>query len=441
MKLKITYYLVLLLMTMDANKKLHSQTAFSSFDSVLRYASVKSITLQSNNISLEQAKKAKLAALLGIPEITGNISSTHTNNNKLPVNLFPAEAFGGQPGTYREVTTGVQYVTNLNENIDVKLLNLKGWENLKLAKLNIAAAASGNQLSIKTLYENIAATYFNIVNLQEQLVVTKQNKRIADTLLTISKNKYQEGMVKQQDVNDATVNYLSTLESENQLEFLIKQQYLALKILCDIPETDSISIQQKIITNQPDKLSVVEKNYLAVKNSLLKEQAAYSNYKQYKYSMYPTLSFFQAYTTQQFNTRGKLLDKSVNWIPSSYMGLRLNIPIPGTTTISQTLKARYDYLLAQKNTEQTKIKSALEWKQLSTDFEKSLSQANSHKEIFKLRMDTYEKNVTLYKEGLLSLDQTLNSFTTMVNSRYSLISSHITVLLAKAKIDINNTMK
>jgi outer membrane protein TolC len=420
---------------------IQAQRVFTSIDSLLQYASLKSIALQSGNIKLHQAKKAKLAAVLSIPDVTGNASFSYTNNTKLPVNLFPAEVFGGQPGTFREVQSGVQYVTYGNENIDIKLFNPKGWENIKLYKLNIENTITDNKITLKLLQENIAATYFNIVSLQEQLVSTNQNIIAANTVLKITENKYNAGIIKQQDVNDAKVTCITTKENASQVQYLIQQQYLALKILCDIPENDSIEIIHKLPEAVSYQKPFIETNPVGFTGSLLKEKVARSNYKQQKFAMYPTISFFQSHTTQQFNTRSKFLDNNVNWIPSSYIGLRLSIPIPSSNTITQVSKAKYDYLLAQKNTEQQKIKTELEAKQLSIDYDKALSQAKTNSEIFMLRKETYEKNLNLYNEGLTGLEQTLNSFNSMVSSNYNLIASQVAVIAAKTKIDINNTIK
>jgi outer membrane protein TolC len=416
-----------------------AQVIFTSVDSLLAYATARSINLQTGNIKLQQAHQAKLAAALNIPEITGGASFSYTNNTKLPVNLFPAETFGGQPGTFREIQTGVQYVTHLNENIEVKLVNLKGWENFRLAKLNILATSSDNQLTLKTLHNNIAATYFNIVSLQQQYLSTLQNIAAADTLLQVVKQKYLQGLVKQQDINDAQVSLLNNQSTAEQIQYAIAQQYLALKLLSDIPESDSISISQPItaVTQVP----AIAISDLAVQNSLLKEKVAWSNYKQYKYSLYPTLSFFQSATTQQYNTRGKWFDGSVRWIPSSYIGLRLNIPLPSANALAQVSKAKYDYRMAQKTTEQQKIKTGLEAQQLLVDFNKAAAQVSYNQQLYQLQADTYQKNRNLYKEGLIGLDQTISGFNAMANSHYNLIAAQVSVLLAKAKIDINNNIR
>lgn len=418
-----------------------AQTRFTSVDQVWDYASEKSLTLRGNSIKISQAKKSKLAAILSIPDVTGGASFSYTYNNKLPVSLFPAETFGGEPGTFMEIQTGIPYVSNANENIDVKLINLKSWENLKLSKLEIQNSELENKLSIKALYEDVASIYYNIISLQEQLKNTEQNITSSKELLNITHNKYHEGLIKQQDVNEASISYLNNIESAKQIEYLIEQQYLALKVLCDIPEEEIIVIENGTPIEDLASLIEIRQHTLALDQTILQERIAYSNYRQQKLSLTPTFSFFQSYTSQQYNSRGKLFDNNVNWFPSSYIGLKLSWAIPSSTTISQISTAKYDYQLAQNNVEQQKIKSELQSSQLRVDFNKALSQAKSNKDIYLLWKDNYEKYLNLYREGLVALDKVLDSFNAMVNSHYNLVSSQVAVLSSKTKIDINNNTK
>jgi hypothetical protein len=83
----------------------------------------------------------------------------------------------------------------------------------------------------------------------------------------------------------------------------------------------------------------------------------------------------------------------------------------------------------------------MEQRQLGIDFSKAISQWTTNTEVYELKKESYEKNLNLYSEGILSLDQTLNSYNAMVSSNYNRISSAINVLLAQSKIDINNKIK
>ena len=414
----------------------YAQKKVSSVDELLEYVATKSITLQKDNIKLDQAKKAKLAAILSVIEPVGNNTMTFVNNTKLPVSVFPAEVLGGTPGTFTEVQTGVQYTNTINQNFELKIFNLQGWENLKLSKINIELNENNNLLSLKTLQENIVINYYNIVTLQEQLKSTRINEAVADSLFKVSESKYKQGLVRQQDVNDTKVNYINTKENANQMEFLIKNYILSLKILCDIPDDEELLIENKS-TNEDFFPSVnVAENSLLVSNSVLNEMYAKSNFKALKKENLPTLSLIGSQSWQLFNQEFKVFDGS--WINSQYVGFKIAIPLPTSKSVANTSKAKFDYEFAKKSTEQAKIKSKLDYEKLMVDYDKTISQYTSNKEIFDLRKETYFKNKNLYREGLIGIDQTLNSYNAMVSADYNRIASKVSLKLQQAKIDINN---
>ncbi|MEL6674577.1 MAG: TolC family protein [Bacteroidota bacterium] len=417
-----------------------SSTVFHSLEEVLDYTDNQSLNLRNDALRLDQAKKAKLAAVLGTVDITGALlSAQFTNNTNLGVNLFPAEIFGGEPGTFREVEMGVQYNTNLTNYADVKLINPAGWSNLKLANINIDLSSTNQQVSRKNLQENIAANYYNIVSLQEQIESSKQNLAASDTLHQIVVHKYEEGLVKQQDVNDSKVNYLNTQESLHQLEYLLEQYYISLKLLCDIPEETAVNIQPGKVAPPSLLMPSIQLNGLELEQARLQEAYALQSYKGTKAAYLPSLSLQLSNSNNLYNTEFEPF--TGNWINSNYIGVNLNIPIPSSQRVSQTYAAKYDYQMAINQTEQARIKASLDQKSLKNEYEKAQSQARTNREILSLRQDTFYKNQELYREGLISLEQTINSFNAMVNAQYALISSEVSVDLALSNINIHNNIR
>jgi outer membrane protein len=413
---------------------------FHSIDDLFDYTSKNSITLQNNEVRLEQAKKARLAAVLGTIDVNGSLlSAQFTDNTTLGVNLFPAEIFGGEPGTFQEVQMGVRYNTNLTNFADVKLVNPAGWKNLKLSKINIDLTASNNTISLKNLQENIANNYFNIVNLEEQIRSTGINLNVADTLAQITRHKYEEGLARQQDVNDTRVNYLQIKENLQQLKLLRDQYYISLKLLCDIPEQTQIRISHAEGIESEIQDPVLLRNQLTLKNSLLKEQYAWHNLQATKAAFMPTVSLQLSNSNNLYNPEFEPV--TGNWINSNYIGLRLNIPIPNSQNISRRSTAKFDYEMAINNTQQARIKADLDQQSLDKEYQKALSQAGTNAEILALRKDTYFKNQNLYAEGLISLDKTITSFNEMVNAEYNLISAQVNVQLVLSKISINNNIQ
>jgi outer membrane protein TolC len=417
-----------------------AQQSFDSVDALFDYANQKSTVLRSDSLKLDQAKKAKLAALLAIPDLNANVGLNVTDNTKLPVSVFPAEAFGGAPGTYREVQTGIQYTNNFNQYAEVKLINASGWQNYKLAGINISATNIDNKISKKTLYENIASCYYNVVTLQAQLASTDENIKVSDTILQIVTNKYDAGIARQQDVNDAQASYINATESSRQIQSMIASQYLALKILCDIPESEDILISE-LPGNSKGIEPILSVNELNYQSSLNKQQYALTSYKQLKHTMLPSLNAFGSNSNQQFSNSFNLFDQHANWINSNYIGLKLVWQIPTANTIAQISKAKYDHLASVESAQHQQLKANLDHQQLKIDYGKSVSQAISNKKVAGIREDSYRRNLENYKEGIIPLDKLLLSYNEMINSNYTSISASVNVQLTEAKIKIYNTIR
>jgi outer membrane protein len=435
--MKKTFLLILLMISQLLD--IQAQQKFESLEALLAYSDTKSISIKANDIRLLQAKKTLLASKLAIADPMVNVSASFTDNTRLPVNILPAEILGGKPGEFREVQFGVQYNTNSTQNIDIKLLNLEGWKNFKLAEINIQISESDSKLNRKNLHDNIASAYYNIVQLNTQLESTKQNLSIADSLLALSQRKYRQGIVKQQDVNDSKVNQLTIQENIRQIEFLVKQNYTSLKILSDIPENETLEILEKVAPITEVQRPTVDLNNLLVESNRLKELSALTMIQKTKKAFAPTASLVFNNAFNQYNNDFSILDGK--WITSNYVGLRVNLPLPNANSLSNKVKAQFDYDLARKNTEQSQINADLTTRQLEIDWEKAISQTKNYTEIVEIQKETYTKNRNLYNEGLISIDRVLNSFNALTNAKYSLNSSKVNILLAQAKIDINNKMK
>ncbi|MEL6194779.1 MAG: TolC family protein, partial [Bacteroidota bacterium] len=132
---------------------------------------------------------------------------------------------------------------------------------------------------------------------------------------------------------------------------------------------------------------------------------------------------------------------SVDWIPSTYIGQRLNIPLLGRRQIASNISAKHDFLLTQESRKQAVLQAANEKEKLTTSLKRATAKEASLLSIYQLKKDTYEKNYLSYQQGIMDLNQTLSSFQDMVNAEYSWIGSSLEVEEAKMKIHINNTIR
>ncbi|NQX91066.1 MAG: TolC family protein [Flavobacteriales bacterium] len=354
--LSISLLLVFFTHSANCEENVDQQEAslvFSSFDEVIQYLNAESYTEKNNQIELEKAQKAKLTAALGAIDITGNIlSAQFTDNTTLGVSLFPAEFFGGEPGTFQEVQNGVRYNTNLTYSLDVKVINPTGWTNLRLAKINQELVLSNNVISRADLNENVASAYFNVLNIQEQIKSSEVNEQIADTLFTITESLYKEGQVNQQDWNDSKVNLIQAQEDLRQLNLLLEQYVVSFKLLCNIPS--NVNIQ---FTKNLDNLIVVD--YIAeldqqdVRNALLQEEYYKQQYRNAQSQLLPVVSLQLSNSNNLYNQEFSPLDG--DWINSNYIGVRASIPIPSANTLTSAYNAKFEHEMAQNRTKKNKL--------------------------------------------------------------------------------------
>ena len=413
---------------------------FNTLDSLFKYAENHSISIKTGEQEVLLAKWQKIAAQAGLVNFKMQTSFSLTDNVKLPVTYFPAEAFGGEPGTFKEVTTGQQFIGNFNFAPQIDIINPVSWSRLKSAKINSQLTDVTNLMVKKSLFESISASYYNTISLKEQIKITQKNLYTADTLQMIMQNKYIEGIVRQQDLNDATINKISLKDKLTQFEISLNQQYYALKVLCDIPQDTDILLTENTIYNQPFELNLQTNNQLEHKSSLLKADLAKEELRANRLAQYPTISIV-AYDGWQQNSKDQFFDSNKNWINSQYIGLRLSMPFPDINKFTLAKSAKINKTISELDAEHTKLQNDITNIQLSLDYEKAYSQFKTANQIFLLKDENYQMALNQFNESILSSDKLLIAFDAMLGSQLSYSAALANLLYTKSKIEINNLIK
>ena len=417
-----------------------NKLVFNTLDSLFKYAENHSISIKTGEQEVLLAKWQKISAQAGLVNFRMQTSFSLTDNVKLPVTYFPAEAFGGEPGTFKEVTTGQQFMGNFNFAPQIDIINPVSWTKLKSAKINSQLTDVTNLIVKKSLFESISASYYNILSLKEQIEITQKNLYTADTLQIIMQNKYTEGIVRQQDLNDATINKISLKDKLTQLEISLNQQYYALKVLCDIPQNTDIFLTENTVYNQPFNLNLQTNNQLEHKSSLLKADLAKEELRANQLAQYPTISIV-AYDGWQQNSKNQFFDPNNNWINSQYIGLRLSMPFPDINRFTLTKSAKINKTISELDAEHTKLQNDITNIQLNLDYEKAYSQFKTANQIFLLKDENYQMALNQFNESILSSDKLLIAFDDMLVSQLNYSAALANLLYTKSKIEINNSIK
>lgn len=434
MKSKKTIFLLLFISSLT-----HAQLNFNNLDSLLRYAEKNSSSIKINSQQSILAKWTKIAAIGNSINFRSPVSFSSTDNILLPVNFIPAEIFGGPAGSLKQVTFGQRYVSNFNFNPQLDIINPYAWAKVKSASVNRELTEVNNLITKKNLFESIAAAYYNCISLQEQITIMQKSLAASDSILYIVQNKFTEGIIREQDLNNAKVNQLNVNDKVAQLKIMLEQQQNSLKILCDIPSSTQITLSESAT------LSTTSKNKagsnLNFRYSELQGTLARSELRAHRFAMFPVLSLVY-YQGWQQNSNTSFYDKNSTWIQSNYIGFRISVPFPpDVNKMSQSYTSKVNYRIAKLNSNHTQLQNEFNNEYLNLDLEKASSTFETAKRIVELKKVNFEKSINQFKEGILPTDNLLIAFTDMLNSQLNFISSYSALQYSQSKITINNSVK
>lgn len=407
-----------------------------NLDALIHYAKEQNLTIKNNQLQSELATITKKTALGNI--LNPRIPSTAQvlNNFDQQVSFLPGPIFGQPEGTYKAVTMGQQYVSTFSIQPQVDLINPGNIALLKSANINVELVNQQNKLNEQNVYNQINTIYYNLLYLQKQVEIFEVNKKIAEQILTINQNKYKEGIVRKQEVNEAESNLIAIEDKLQQALITLKIQHESLRVFLNTQENFQLKEELK---NVAQDLKLVEStSNLKTSISQLQYQNVQQEVKVAQWSQLPVLSLISSFNWQnQSNTT--YLDKNSNWVNYNYIGLKLSWDVPTTIQKLSTVYSKKIQLeQAKNNAEQAAKENETVNKQLVLEYEKAIQQVIHFEKIYQLKKDTFEKNKNQFDEEILPLDKLLLSQNEFITSEINLASAIANCGFSKYKILINN---
>jgi OMF family outer membrane factor len=304
------------------------------------------------------------------PKIPTSIQVLDNINQQ--VSFLPGQAFGQPIGTFKEVTIGQQYVSTFNIQPQFDILNMANYALIKTTKINQQLVENQHKINEQNLYEKINIVYFNILTFNGQKEIVKENIIIAKDILRIITNKFNEGVARKQEVNEAEVNLISLQDKFDQIEINTKIQYQTLNLFFE-NKIDAI-LSENIWNYQNTDTILKTKNNLIVENVTLQTQMAQQENKALKYQNLPVLSFVSSLNWQNLSNDFSFA-KNSNWINYNYIGLKLSYDLPTTVQKITNQKSKQIQIQILKNNEKhSLIENESKNAQMILEYEKSLKQ-------------------------------------------------------------------
>ncbi len=430
------FVLFIALFFQTENIKAQEQKEFAAINEILVFTKSKNYQFKNADWQIKLANLTNKTAKLNRynPKIPTSIQVLDNINQQ--VSFLPGQAFGQPNGTFKEVTIGQQYVSTFNIQPQFDILNMASNAQIKTAKINQQLVENQNKINEQTLYEKINMVYFNILSFDAQKEVLKENIKIANDILRIINNKFNAGIARKQEVNEAEVNLISLQDKLEQIEMNTKMQYQTLNLFFE-NQIDA-SLSQNLWDYQNIDTVLQTQNNLIVENARLQSQMAQQEYKALKYQNLPVLSFVSSFNWQNLSNDFSFA-KNSNWINYNFVGLKLSYDLPTTIQKYSNQKSKQMQIEIWKNNEEHSQKeNETRNAQMVLEYEKSLKQKENFRKIYDLKKDTYEKNYNQFKENILSLDKLLISQNDMLISKLNMVLALANIGFNKTKIEINN---
>lgn len=410
----------------------------ATLDDLLTYADAHSAVAQTATAQAELARLQNAAALANTVNLRGNLSLSATDNFALPVNFIPAEIFGGPAGTFREVTFGQQFVNVAAIVPQLDVVNPSTWARVASARTSADLTATTNALNRRNLHENIATAYYNYCSAKAQAQLAMQNLAHADTIAAIVGRRYDSGIVRKQDLNNARANRANLADYAAQLETRAAQHLLTLHALLGLPAGTALSlgIPPAVETGHDPSLRRAT-SVLLQRQSALQAQLQRSELLASRLAFLPTISVVAGFNWQQNSNEGVFND--ADWIRSQYVGLKLSMPLPTETRLwSQAEEYRINLRLKEIQAEQVAVQEAVQNQQLELEIDRAVQALTAAESIRALRDENYQRGMLNYVEGIVGEDQVLTMLMDLVNAQLAAENARWNLLLQLERLRIEN---
>jgi outer membrane protein TolC len=245
---------------------------------------------------------------------------------KIPVQLFPAEIIGGQQGTFIPVKLGRSYVGTYGAEANLDLLDVRKWNDIKLALLQKQLTISDVEAYKKVLIKNVKLSYYN-------LALTVKNEGIADSLYTsyqlvdsLIHQRFKEGITDKITLNQSRQLLLQAKVQAQSASTASNIAFLNLKVWMGYPLDENLVIETEgaipaMVLSSFDA-SVTPEYEL----EQLKIEAAKQAWQQAKTAWLPKLSLTSGYSKTGFGDNLDFISKG-EWYPSGYAGVKFSLPL------------------------------------------------------------------------------------------------------------------
>ena len=395
-----------------------------------------------------KAKKERWKTIaIGLPQISSEIN--YQNFLEMPVSLVPAEFFGGQMGTFSELTFGTEQ--NMIGSVKMEQLLFDGSYLVGLEASRIYLKISENlfektNLEVKKLITN---TYTNVLIAQFNISFLEKNKKTLEVNLKEIRELFKNGFEEEESVEQMQLSLSQVNSNLKYAENLMKITEAMVKFVIGYPTEKPLLLRSNLedIFNEelyfktiPEIRNISNNIDIKIADNNVKSEALQFKYEKSK--SLPKLSGFINQTYTGNSNEFTFADRDQKWYGSSLVGLNLKIPLfssLGRSAISQKAKISLDQAITELTETQERIR--IEVNAAYNDYDLAVDNYFTEKENLRLAERIEKKNQIKFFEGVVQSFELRMSQMQLYNAQNNFVTAIHSVINKKTQLEtlLNST--
>ena len=427
-----------------------AQDSTKTFEFTLKqaqdYAALNSYQTLAASKDVEKAKKKVWETIaIGLPQVSA--TGGYNYNIQLPVQLVPAEAFGGEPGTFEELVFGTKQSMSAAVNVNQLIFDGSYIVGLQASKVYKEISENDKVKSVIEIKDQVTQAYGGVLVATRNKEILKENLDNIDKIVSDNKALYENGFVSEQDFDQLKLLRSQTANAYTNAERQVQISKNMLKFTMGIEIANTITLTEELtnIVNEVDAEGLLStdfniENHIDFRIINNQEKASLLLMKQEKSTFLPTLSANYSFQENSFSQNFDFFTDAP-WFNSQFVGLNLSVPILSSgMRLSKVQQAKLEYEKVGIAKKQVSESLKMNLTTSRSDYTFALDQYNTEKDNMELAERIFSKEQIKYQEGISTSLELTQANNQLLSTQGNYLNSILQLISAKSKLDkaLNN---
>ena len=320
---------------------------------------------------------------------------------------------------------------NYGLNLEMSLYDHANWVGLDRSEKVAEQSDAQLAVAMQELIVRSVTAYFDVLRAKDSLEFVRAEKRAIERQLEQTKQRFEVGLTAITDVHEAQANYDSTVAQEIQAENAVELALEALRVITGkyhdrlfTLDTESFSATMPNPASPEEWLKIAEDSNLSLLVNRLALDIAKEDIASARAGHLPTVGLSAGASRTKNDISGDQINFETPWLDSYSVGVNVSVPIfQGLRVSSQTQQAKYNYVAAGQDVEQTYRQTVQSIRSSFNDVKASISTIRALEQAVVSAQSALKATEAGFDVGTRTIVDVLDSTRNLFDARRNLASA------------------